>query len=885
MNRVRTHFETFEDRRLLAAFTSEEAAWQIRTPAYTLFAYDRPLSVSDKRRELWRTDGTARGTRYLGTLDAAHDPFAHAHAASAFEERTAISVHTTRLASGRDVFTASFKTGYNAYRFELWATDGTLGGTRPLFGDTPVTLPVQWTEWGNFDGVLYAVGSDRVGYPSVAWRTDGTVEGTRSLPFSAFSGGVVGIGRDTYTIRAGPRVTLPNGSPTYDGFDVYRYVNASGPPILYDSVRYSDEQLAASDWYRTVSLDIIDGHLVARGGSFAFQIDGTPEPLALGAGPYQISVTPLPDRNAIGPAEAMVLSPRDGAGAPVFTQGTPATTWTLPGLPADQYGWEFALDSTTVYAFGGSGLFAVDRATRRLRWQEQLVNPLPPGIEYADISNFRQRGGALFVDQGWQQYDPDINYWVSKRRTLRRVSAGQWAVAADPDASPLDTFGELPRPGDLGKVYARAFADLNDNGRRDVGETWLDGTVALTRVSVLAGTDRGTGYASSLGEFARFNELPVGAYRASFFAQERSAAPLIDPLRPAKAGAVRVDVAGGRTTSIAIPVRVAPAGAGVISVNVFVDLNRDGKPDSPRRGGIDEQGDPTSVDWRYAGDPGAVVLLQRFVDGKRAGSTAQAWQYDEPIRFDRLPAGRYFVQLNLDGFYLDGVKMPVAPSGRSSYWIDVPVGASERTVDLGFWKSAGSRIIRRLVKDYNNNGRRDGDDALEVHPVIPRYRVDPATGQRDLLPLSVRNGTDPLLPGEYIIKLPDAPERRITVRENVDIVYDEIVPYGRIDATPFLDRNRNGRQDAGENASTLVYGYYDWSDPSLYWMNRSGYFSGSGLILLEYARPRFSPASILRLSASSYIDGQYEGSFEATVAAPFRMNGIQRIVVPLQLRS
>jgi hypothetical protein len=882
MHRAAVHIERLQARQLLSAFTAADAAWQVQTPAYTLFAYDRPTSVGSLRRELWRTDGTARRTTYLGPLDASRDPFPGRRA----PQGLMTDVRTSRLASGRDVFTAFVPDGFS-FRRPLWTTDGTLAGTRSLFGDTRVGPVGDDTSWVNYDGTLYGVGAERAGYPSMAWRSDGTAAGTRPLAFSAFARDVVAVGRDAFTLRP---VLNAVQSPdmwwnSFAGFDVYRYVGAGGVPVLYDSVRYTAEQIDAGAGRDGFTLSIVGGNLVAFGGRFAYQIDGTPRLMQLGTGPLSLDRTRLPDRNAEGPVEAMVLIP-DGIGVvPLFTRGTPESTFPLPVPAGEEYWVRPALDRTTLYALSSSrDVYAVDLATRRLRWSEPISYDIPPDAYGVSIDNLRFKEGSLKVDLGWWVEIAGEGVSYSTSVTARRAGPRRWVEDRAGDPGPLDTFGALPNPGDLGTLRGRAFADVNSNGRRDAGETWLGGSVRVESVVDPAVIGYRDSDKPDQPGPADFGDVPAGRYRAVFQPDDRTAAPLIDTLRPAVSATVRFDVVGGRTTSIDIPVRVAPVGRGAISVNVFFDLLRDGRPDSPQRGGIDEIGDPLAVDHRYWPDPRAVVRLERFVDGRRAGSTSREWTSDEPMRFDRLPAGRYFVALDLGFFETDGRKMPVVHSGRSSFWIDVPAGASERAVDLGYWASTGSKIVRRLVKDYNNNGRRDGDDVFEMQNLVPAFRVDPVTGLREPVARAVMDGIDPLLPGEYVLVFSDAPERRITLRANTDVVYDEIIPYARLEATPYFDRNSNGRTDAGEEALNYIYrGSVRWGTASTLQNVLPRYFDYRGeTVVIERPRPRPDARSVLEFSVQAYVDDQFYGYFAATVPATLRMNGIQRIDVALR---
>ena len=111
--------------------------------------------------ELWRSDGTAAGTRLVRDIDPG-----------------AGSSHPFYLtAVGGTLF---FQAYDPAHGFELWRSDGTAAGTRlvrDIASGTTSSYPDSLTRVGN---VLYFVASDAA-HGAGLWKSDGTSAGTRLL--------------------------------------------------------------------------------------------------------------------------------------------------------------------------------------------------------------------------------------------------------------------------------------------------------------------------------------------------------------------------------------------------------------------------------------------------------------------------------------------------------------------------------------------------------------------------------------------------------------------------------------------------------------------------------------------------------------------------------
>lgn len=103
--------------------------------------------------ELWRTDGTADGTRLVHNV---------------IENGSAYPEEMTQI-GGRVFFVA-----WNDDRENLWVTDGSEGGLRALLGTDEMGYTGQLTAVGD---VLYFVSSTEA-HGSEIWRSDGTPAGT-----------------------------------------------------------------------------------------------------------------------------------------------------------------------------------------------------------------------------------------------------------------------------------------------------------------------------------------------------------------------------------------------------------------------------------------------------------------------------------------------------------------------------------------------------------------------------------------------------------------------------------------------------------------------------------------------------------------------------------
>jgi len=113
-------------------------------------------AVAAGRNELWRTDGTAVGTRRVAGIQFNDQPC----------ELTAV---------GNRLYFAASAGGQGS---ELWTTDGSEAGTVQVADIYPFSIGSNPNSLVNLDGVLYFIATDDAQGQQM-WTTDGTASGTR----------------------------------------------------------------------------------------------------------------------------------------------------------------------------------------------------------------------------------------------------------------------------------------------------------------------------------------------------------------------------------------------------------------------------------------------------------------------------------------------------------------------------------------------------------------------------------------------------------------------------------------------------------------------------------------------------------------------------------
>jgi ELWxxDGT repeat protein len=291
------------------------------------------FSYIDARGDLdaWRSDGTSAGTFRLATVFGD---------GLAFDDDEAHAVHGFVEADG-GVFFAACERFRNC---TLWATDGTQTGTRPLVEFNP-NVDRDDDDWDApvfdvADGTLrFVVGDSRGGY--ALWRSDGTPEGT--VPTDA----------SDPPVPTARRPVLYYGNPRADtGVEPWRYDPVAGTSSLLGDLvpgpRSSDpsEFIAVGE---TVFFVASDGSADQAGyrGRELWKTDGTP-----------LGTVRVADLSAVG--EVHVIG---GAGGTLFltvgsavwrSDGTTEGTIALVDFgvaPAADFAWCLA-------SVGGMSLFS-----------------------------------------------------------------------------------------------------------------------------------------------------------------------------------------------------------------------------------------------------------------------------------------------------------------------------------------------------------------------------------------------------------------------------------------------------------------------------------------------------------------------------------------------
>jgi len=148
----RSFVEPLEARRLLAAHGS--AAPPIPVEPSHLLGAERFAVFFGSSKDLWRTDGTARGTQKLANLFAAEP-------------------HNMQPAGNLVFFVNRRKSAGR----ELWVTDGTATGTRMVKNINPGKASSDPSFVGSFNNVAFFTADDGA-HGRELWRSDGSAEGT-----------------------------------------------------------------------------------------------------------------------------------------------------------------------------------------------------------------------------------------------------------------------------------------------------------------------------------------------------------------------------------------------------------------------------------------------------------------------------------------------------------------------------------------------------------------------------------------------------------------------------------------------------------------------------------------------------------------------------------
>ncbi len=155
------------------------------------------FAAGDRRHgnELWRSDGTRRGTRMVKDIRPGPRPCAASKGAC--RSQGATSYPSGLTAVGRTLY---FTADDGIHGSELWRSDGTARGTRLVKDMNPGAGAAGLGQPTDVAGTLFFTASD--GTHSGLWRSDGSAAGT-TLVKEMFSSDLTAVGRTLYFVGNG----------------------------------------------------------------------------------------------------------------------------------------------------------------------------------------------------------------------------------------------------------------------------------------------------------------------------------------------------------------------------------------------------------------------------------------------------------------------------------------------------------------------------------------------------------------------------------------------------------------------------------------------------------------------------------------------------------
>jgi len=422
--------------------------------------------------ELWRSDGTAAGTRMVRDINPG--------AAAGILRSGDFGAALPRLIPAGDHLVFAADDGVHG--FELWRSDGSTAGTALLLDTTPDSAlgglrlgrqPTLFAAFGD-EAAFFSLDVQAPPLTLRVWRTDGTAQGTEPLGELPFTGsvptGLTAIGDAVYFAYRGAGAA---GLWRADGTAsvVRHFVGRVGPPLARDGamVFLADDDSGCALWGSDGS---DPGTVLLRGA--APRADLCPDELTL--------ETAEPALGGLG-GRVLFAAASAGQGSELFiSDGTPAGTQAVRDVndtsqrTADTSLW-FAGALGDVLLFGAqrgigqpSGLWRSDGSAPGTR----LLAPVSPGGGGAVGGRFVFTGSD---GQGAALWSTDGTTLGTHR--IQSILPGPWAVTATPAALFLtlvdDAGSELwrsdgtatgtfrvadltPGPGDTTFSYRVAFA-------------------------------------------------------------------------------------------------------------------------------------------------------------------------------------------------------------------------------------------------------------------------------------------------------------------------------------------------------------------------------------------------------------------------------------------
>jgi ELWxxDGT repeat protein len=334
------------------------------------------FAVSDARgTTLWRSDGTAAGTRRF---------------TDAFPVAVGDIPLTELALEGGRLFFAVHTLATSSFYPELWTSDGTTGGTRPVSGPATAGTSSFPRDFVPVSGELFFTACDDSGRQ--VWSSDGTAAGTvprTSLPGPPACDGTAGPAGLT---AAGSALFFWRSSQTGPGWDLYRLTEsgstALGLFLTQANLVPSLAALGGRVYFLALSPDPLFGNTVRL-----WEADDTGGPARPAT---ELAAVSGPDAPPHAIAGRLFLTSPDGTGEESLwaSDGTAAGTQRIAAtVPRNPFPIPFAGFGGAWYLFLGNQLWRTDGTAAGTA----LVADLPPVPSFALVpAEPLVAGGTLY---------------------------------------------------------------------------------------------------------------------------------------------------------------------------------------------------------------------------------------------------------------------------------------------------------------------------------------------------------------------------------------------------------------------------------------------------------------------------------------------------------